>query len=442
MNKANVFESHEAVNHICAGIDVHRDKVNVTIAKSEGNQVRFYYNVYWTIKSNLEEMLSWLNGYGCTVIGMESTGKYWRPVFNVLEGSIPIYLYNARHIKNIPGKKTDKKDSQWIARITRYELIGHSFIPDSLTRSTRDFVRYRKSLIESRTRVRQQIHDILTNCGIRIALYMSDIFGVSGRFLLERIAHNRPLNKAIIESNMRPPLNQKVDEIHEALNGFVKDSDRVSLIMHLAEEMRLCVLIDDIENKLEEMVVCTPEREDAVSRLIEIPGFSKKSAILLVGEIGIDLSSFPDPKHFASWCGLAPGKKESAGKNLSGRIHVRQHYLRSLLVEVAFASTRCKGTYFNSKFHELKKRKNTQKSVIAIARKLSIAIYLIINRGKQFKELTSEYVPMEAQARDLKNIQRLAKKIGKDATIAYLEQVFSHQETKEHENKIIIDNQI
>jgi len=424
MNQNNYFDGHEAVNHICAGIDVHRDKVNVTIAKSEGDQVRFYYNVYWTIKSSMEEMLSWLKSYGCTVLGMESTGKYWRPVFNVVEGSIPIYLYNARHIKNIPGKKTDKKDSQWIARITRYELIGHSFIPDSLTRSTRDFVRYRKSIVESRTRVRQQVHDILTSCSIRIAICMSDIFGISGRFLLESIAHNWPLSKAILESKMRPPLNKKVDEIYEALDGFVKEPDRVSLRMHLAEEKRLCNEIDDIEDKLEKMVLCTPEREDVVTRLIEIPGFSKRSAILLVGEIGIDLSSFPDPKHFASWCGLAPGKKESAGKNLSGRIHVRQHYLRSLLVEVAFASTHCKDTYFNSKFFELKKRKSTQKSVIAIARKLSLAIYMIINKGKQFKELTANYVPIEAHARDLRNIQRLARKIGKEATIAYLEQIF------------------
>lgn len=442
MNNANFFDSHEAVNHICAGIDVHRDKVNVTIAKSEGNKVRFYYNVYWTVKVSLEEMLSWLNSYGCTVVGMESTGKYWRPVFNVLEGNVKIYLYNARHVKNIPGKKTDKKDSQWIARITRYELIGYSFIPDALTRSTRDFVRYRKSVVESRTRVRQQTHDILTNCGIRIALYMSDIFGVSGLFILRRIAFNQPLTKEIIESNVHSPINKKVNELLDALDVPIDDSDRLSLKMHLGQEIRLCKLIDEIESKLKKMVLCTPEREDVVSHLIEIPGFSIRSAILLVGEIGIDLSSFPDAKHFASWCGLAPGKKESAGKNLSGRIHVRQHYLRSLLVEVALASTRCKGTYFNSKFHELKKRKSTQKSVISIARKLSIAIYMIINKGKQFKELTSEYVPMEAQARDLRNIQRLAKKYGKEATMAYLEQVFSLQEVKEPEHESIIDNQL
>ena len=160
MNQCNSLTGPEVVNHICAGIDVHRDKVNVTIARSERSQVRFYYNVYPTIKSSLEEMLSWIMNYGCTVVGMESTGKYWRPLFNVMQGKIPIYLYNARHIKSIPGKKTDKKDSQWIAKITRYELIGHSFIPDSLTMATRDYVRYRKSVIESRTRVRQQTHDI------------------------------------------------------------------------------------------------------------------------------------------------------------------------------------------------------------------------------------------------------------------------------------------
>lgn len=253
---------------------------------------------------------------------------------------------------------------------------------------------------------------------------MSDIFGASGRFILHSIAHDKPLSKDILELRMHAPLDKKVAEIYEALKGTVKESDRELLRMHLEEEKRLSDIIDNIEATLEKMVMDTPERVDIVNRLLEIPGFSKRSATLLVCEIGIDLSSFPDSKHFSSWCGLAPGKKESAGKNLSGRIHVRQHYLRSLLVEVALASTRCKGTYFNSKYYELKKRKSTQKAVIAIARKLSIAIYVIIKEGKNFKELTAEYVPIEAQARDLRNIQRIAKKMGKEAAFSILEQVF------------------
>jgi transposase len=285
MNGTSFFNGHEAVNHICAGIDVHRDKVNVTIAKSEGNQVRFYYDVFWTVKSSLEQMLAWLISNGCTVVGMESTGKFWKPVFNVVEGYIPIYLYNARHIKNIPGKKTDRKDSQWIAKVTRYELIGHSFIPDSLTRATRDLVRYRKSLVESRTRVRQQIHDILTSCGVRIAVYMSDIFGVSGRFLLKGIASNWHFTKAVLESRLHPPLNKKVDKILEALDGFVKDSDRESLIMHLTEEKIISTSIESVEDKLEEMVVCNRDREEAINRLIEIPGFSRRSAILWLAKL-------------------------------------------------------------------------------------------------------------------------------------------------------------
>lgn len=289
--------------------------------------------------------------------------------------------------------------------------------------------------MESRTRVRQQIHDILTSCGVRIAVYMSDIFGVSGRFLLKGIASNWHFTKAVLESRLHPPLNKKVDKILEALDGFVKDSDRESLIMHLTEEKIISTSIESVEDKLEEMVVCNRDREEAINRLIEIPGFSRRSAILLVGEIGIDLSSFPDHKHFASWCGLAPGKKESAGKNLSGRIKVRQHYLRSLLIEVAFASTRCKGTYYNSKFIELKKRKSTQKTIIAIARKLSIAVYMIINKGMKFKELTADYLPMEAQARDLRFMQRLARKYGEEATLAILEQVFNSQKSNQPDDQ-------
>lgn len=433
MNKEHVFASGDAVNDICAGIDIHRDKVNVSVAVTEGDKVRFHYDVFYTIASDLERMRNWLKDFGCKVVGMESTGQYWRPVFNALEDDFKIHLYNARHIKNIPGKKTDKKDSQWIARITRHELIGHSFIPDKLTRITRDIVRTRKSKVAQRTRSRQQIHDVLTCCGIRIAICMSDIFGVSGRILLDCIAKNKVIDKAFLEKKMHHPINKKIDMLYDALQGTMTDEHRYLLQQTMREEAYSSLVIADIEDKLKKIVLAYPEKAEVLKRIIEIPGFSERSALLLIGEMGIDLSSFPSAQHFASWCGLAPGSKQSAGKNMSGRIVVRQHYLRSLLVEVAFAATHCKNSYYHVRFAKLRTRKSPQKAIIAIARNLSQAIYMIIKEGKTYADLTPYYEPRNTEMRDLKSLQRLAKKLGKDTSLTCLQAYF---EAQEHNDEI------
>lgn len=422
------FESKDVVNEICAGIDVHRDKINVTIAKTEGKRLRYYYAVFSTLREDLERMLEWILSHGCKVVGMESTGQLWCPVYDVLEDHVEVYLYNARHIKNIPGKKTDKKDSQWIAKITRHELISHSFIPDRQTRDTRDLVRFRKAKVADRTRTRQQIHDLLNCASMRISSFLTDIFGVSGRILLDCIANERPVTKEFLEKKMHGSLSDKIDSIYKAMQGKLSDGQKYRLRLLLKEEAHYSEWIADIEAQLEKMTLNTPKRKDVFNRLLKIPGISERSAMLLIGEIGIDLTSFPTHKHFSSWCGLVPGNKESAGKNLSGRIKVRQHYLRSLLVEIAFAATRCKNTYYNYKFFSMRSRKVTQKAIIAIARKLSIAVFSVIALGENYKTIDPKQVQENTESRDLRNFQLLAKKIGEDKSRVSLEEIFKQKE--------------
>jgi transposase len=418
---STLITDHDVVNPICAGIDVHRDIIHVTLTKSEGKKLSLEYRKFRTIKSDLKEMLIWLLENECPIVGMESTGKYWLPILNVLEGHVAINLYNARHAKNIPGKKTDKSDSKWIAMITRHEYIASSFIPCAQTRHSRNLARFRKSTVESRTRIRQQIHGILDTCGIRIATYVSDIFGRSGWFLLDRIANNLPISKDILRMHLHGSLIKKIDDILEAMDGDVCETHRIILRMQISEEKRLSGLIREVEEEIEKLIIDTPKKIDLLERLKEIPGFAERSALLLIAELGTDLSSFPDAKHFSSWAGLAPGRKESAGKNRSGRIQVRQHYLRALLVEVAFAATRCKETYYNSKYFKLKGRMSSQKAVIAIARKLSVAVYKIIKEGKTFKELTPDYIPMDSMARDFKTLKYMTKRLDKETIKAYLD---------------------
>lgn len=421
VNKSN--EDYEIVNPICAGIDIHRDLFNVTLLISDGYKTVSVYRKYRSVKKDIIELRNWLLEKNCPVVGLESTGKYWLPLLNALEGYITVNLYNARHMKNIPGKKTDRADSKWIARATRHALLMPSFIPDAQTRDSRCLVRTRKSLVEQRTRVRQIIHGILDTCSIRISSFISDIHGVSGTHLLDLITEEKHISREIIEKQIHGKVKKKAEDIYEAMQGYIRPAHIYTLKLLRSEERFVNQEITNIELKLKSFVLDTPEKTEVFERLLEVPGFAERSAILLLAEIGFDLSSFPTHKNFASWAGLAPGKKESAGVNKSGRIQVRQHYLRSLLVEVGYAASRSKDTFYNSKFYSLKVRMITQKAIVAIAHKLAVVVYKIIKEGKSYQELSPNYVSCEREAKDLKYLKRLTERMDKDAIIQYLESI-------------------
>ena len=215
-------------------------------------------------------------------------------------------------------------------------------------------------------------------------------------------------------------LKDKADDLYDAMNGYIRPAHLHTLKLLLGEESDLTQKIERLEDEIKLLLFDSPEKTAVLNRIIEVPGFTDRSASLLLAEIGFDLSSFPDYKHFCSWAGLSPGKKESAGINKSGRIQVRQHYLRSLLVEIAFAATRCKDTYYRTKYYSLKVRIGSQKAIIAIARKLAIAIYKIVGENKSYCELSSNYVSIERTAKDLKYLERLSQRMDKDAIISYL----------------------
>jgi len=416
-------EQYEIVNKKCAGIDVHRDFVNVTVViENEEKDIFTSYQVFSTTKESLLQMRDWLLGYGCTIAGMESTGKYWYPVYFALEEHMQVNVYNARNMRNMPGKKTDKIDSEWIAKVTRHALIRPSFIPEPRIRDARLFSRERKSLVKERSSVRQRILGILDSAGIKLSSVISDVFGVSGRILLQDLLKGRQLTPEYLKKRVYGNLKDKVDDIMAAVDGYLRETHITLLKILVMHEQSLTESIEKIEKMLTEFLIDSDQSRAVLARIITIPGFSERSGTLLLAEVGFDLKAFPTNKQFCSWLGLAPGKKESAGKNVSGKIQVRQRYLRALLIEIALASTRLKGTYVRAKYWILKGRIGGKKAVVAIAHYLAKAVYRAIYEEKEFVELTEAYSSMRQTRNDFKLLDKIKQRQGLDSMFAYLSQ--------------------
>jgi transposase len=369
------------------------------------------------------QLRDWLLGYGVSVAGIESTGKYWYSVFNALDGYVGLNVYNARHIKNLPGQKTDKSDSKWIAKVTLDETIKPSFIPNAQIRDARLLARHRKSLVQERTRVRQQAHGVLENAGIKISSLVSDLFGASGKNLLKLIADGRSYNEQIVEKLVRNQIRNKVPALMTALDGYIRPVQRLTLSRLLQENEHLTHCIDEAEHSLRSLLLDSEDKIEIFERVKALPGFSENSAMILLAEIGFDLSAFPSVKHFCSWAGLSPGSHESAGKNKSGKIQTRQKYLRGLLIEIALVSICRRESYLRAKYFNLKPRIGANKAVVAIAHKLLKAVYLAVKENKPYYELTADYVSVSQYARDKRTLLRISDRIGKDAITALLDKL-------------------
>ncbi|MDD2228385.1 MAG: IS110 family transposase [Candidatus Cloacimonetes bacterium] len=323
----------QVVNRNCAGIDVHRDFVCATTLCGPDGAIESEYRTFKTTKKELVMLRDWLLEQKVRVAGVESTGKLWFPLLNVFSEHIQLLVYNARNIKNLPGRKTDKADSEWIAGITRHALITPSFIPDKQIRETRLISRTRKSLVQQRTSLRQQIHSILDSADIKISSVISDIFGYSGTNLLKLLCENQTITEAIVKKSIHSSMLKKLDRIMEGLDGYFVEVHRNQLKELLDLHNVYTTKIEILEIQLKKLLLDDEKKIAVKEKLMEIPGMAERSATLVLSEIGFDLSSFSNCRKFCNWVGVAPGKNESAGRNKSGRILMRQRYIRSLLTE-------------------------------------------------------------------------------------------------------------
>lgn len=384
MAKKNFIEFEQIVER-GSGIDVHQKEVVVTI---RGKGMQTMTRSYSTYTSSLKKLKAWLKKHKITHIAMEITGVYWKPLFNVFNDEFEILLVNARHVKNIPGHKTDKRDSRWLAKLLLSGLLKGSFIPPKHIREFRDLTRYKSKLIKHVSSEKNRIFKVLEDANIKLSVVLSDIFGVTGMKILKLISEGKYNPRECvyyIHGNVKTPK----EEIIEAITGYVSGHHRFMLTTILENIKKLEKTIETVTARIEEHV--GPYNE-VIELLQTIPGVGLDGAIGIISEIGSDMKKFASHQHLASWAGMSPGSNESAGKNKSGRITYGNKYLRTLLVELAWAASRTKNTYLSSKYRSLVGRRGKKRAIIAVGHKILIAAYYIIKDKAEFKELGISYL--------------------------------------------------
>jgi len=389
----------------CAGIDVHKDEVVACTRLGTGSGVRRLHRRFKTTTSGLLELSEWLSKAGCTHVAMEATGVYWKPVWHVLEGSFELLLANARAVKNVPGRKSDMNDSTWLADLLAHGLIQGSFVPPEPVQQLRDLTRTRKQLVREVVQHTQRIQKVLEDANVKLSSVLSDSIGESGRQILAAIiaGESDPAKLAdLVNYRVRTPR----DEIAEALRGRVNDHHRFLLQLHLGQIDALSSAIDKIDRHIEEHL--HPFRE-AAERLATIPGLSLTAAYVVLAEIGPEMSQFPTAGHLVSWAGLCPRMDESAGKVRSTRTRDGNPWLKTTLVQSAWAAARKNGSYLRAQFHRIKIRRGAKKAAVAVAASLLTIAYHLLKDGSEYRDLGANFHDRRDPARTAKRLlKRLA----------------------------------
>lgn len=392
-----------------AGIDVHKKSVTVCVMTSNGRgQVSKTLQRFSTFHRDLVLMREWLGQMGVTQVAMEATGEYWKPVYEVLEGSCTVMVANAQHVKNVPGRKTDPEDAAWLARLVRHGLIRASFVPSRPIRELRDHTRMRRKTVEMRSRVENRVQKVLEACGIKLGSVVSDVFGATGRAILERLAANDTDPVALAEL-AKGSLKNKKAELAFSLEGSFSPHDAVLLRHQLALHRQLDERRKALESELG--VLATPY-ESLLERLDGIPGINRDAAIEILGEIGADMSPWNASRRFAAWAGLCPGNHESAGKRRKVATRHGNPFLKSILVQCATTAVRTNGSYYQVKFLRLTKRRGYKRAIVAVAHSMLVAIYHMIRDGRSYQELGSHWFDTRSPESKAKALLKQLEKLG------------------------------
>jgi transposase len=388
----------DAILERCAGLDVHQETVVACVMYgSLEKKPKQDIQTFSTTTKGLLELHDWLHQFQCTHVAMESTGVYWKPVWNLLEDSFTLILANAKRIKNVPGRKTDVKDAAWIAQLLRCGLITPSFVPCQELRDLRDLTRYRRKLLGEATRQKNRIHKVLQDANIKLATYVSDLFGVSGRALLESIINGEVLEATQVKEMVKTTLKRKVPQLVDALNGRVRAHHRMMIDMHFEHFLFVEERIKILEDKIDLIVGSYRETEQL---LVTIPGIKEDAAAVILAEIGNDMSPFPTDAHLASWGGVSPGNNESAGKKKSSKITKGNKGLKAVLCQAAWAASKTKGTRLSSFYYRVQKRRGQRKATMATAHLILRIIYHMLKEKVPYEELGEEYLPKPSRKID------------------------------------------
>jgi transposase len=373
----------DSIHPCCAGLDVHKKTV-VACVRRAGPDGRVSRQVltFGTMTADLIALADWLDAEGVSHVAMESTGVYWKPVYHLLEGRFEVLLVNARHIKQVPGRKTDVKDAEWIAQLLQYGLLRASFIPPPPIRELRDLTRQRAQLVRERAAAANRIHKVLEDANIKLASVATDVLGVSGRAMLAAMVGGVD-DPAALAGLARGRLRAKAPELAPALRGLVTDHHRFLLRTLLRQVDQLDGLIGEYAARIEGV---TAPFAEAAGRLETIPGLGAKAAEVIVAEIGTDMTAFPTAGHLASWAGLCPGNNESAGKRRTGKTTKGSQWLRTVLVQVAWSASHTKETIFSVTYRRWAKRMGKKKALVALGHKILVVIHKLLKDRTEYRE--------------------------------------------------------
>ena len=403
----------QVVYENCAGLDVHKKTVVACLItpKEKGGWEK-EIRTFSTMTKDLLNLSDWLTSKGCTQVAMESTGEYWRPVYNILEGNLEVILVNARHIKAVPGRKTDIKDAQWIGELLQHGLLRPSFIPPVPQRDLRDLTRHRSNFVRERVNLVNRVQKVLESANIKLGCVASDVLGVSGRAMLEAIVAGNS-SPEVMAALAQGTLRQKQDLLVEALSGRVRPHQQFILAQLLSLIDSIDETIAQFDREIEEY--CRPF-EQAVELVDTIPGVARRTAEVIVSEIGTDMSRFPSAEHLAAWAGLAPGNYESGGKTLSASTRKGNRVLRTILVQSAHALARTK-TYLAAQYRRLSARRGKKRAAVAVAHSILVIAYHLISRQEPYRDLGADYFDQQRPESVKKRLVKRLEKLGYQVTL-------------------------
>ena len=407
----------ERVYDKCCGIDVHKKIIVACFKKGNEQEVRNF----GATTRELLELADWLKEGGCEMVAMESTASYWKPLYNIFESSeLNAIVVNARHMKAVPGRKTDAKDAEWIADLLQHGLLKASYIPDRAQRELRELVRYRKSLVGERNRELNRLQKMLEGANIKISGTITDINGKSARNILEYILSGKQIDsveydilykKKVISHNLKATKEQIIDDLNGVMSDVQRKMIRI-LLAHLDElNAHIKELDDDIDNSMK------PDEKKAVTLLQDIPGIADTSAKGIISVIGTDMERFPTNAHIASWAGLCPGNNESAQKRKSGKTRKGNALLRETLILCAHSAVKNKNSYFYAQFARISAHRGKKRAYVAVAHSMLIAIYHILKDGVVFKDLGADYYNQFNRERKINAYLKKLKALGREAPV-------------------------
>lgn len=423
-----------------AGIDVHKKSVVVNCRRVEGQDIETATRTFGTKTPELLLMSDWLARRGVTHVAMESTGVYWHPVYNLLEGEYEVLVVNAKHIKHVPGRKTDVKDAEWIAELLSYGLLKASFVPEKPQREMRDLTRYRTKLVQERAREVNRVQKLLEGANIKLSSVATDVLGVSGRLMLDALIKGNVDEKTMAEM-AKGRMRSKIPELEQALTGIVSDHHRFMLGEQLTHidflDEQIISISNEISKRLEKMSQeqqsPPPKRQDkaetegnempltwqaAIELLDTVPGINQRAAEAILAETGINMNQFPEDKHLTAWAGLAPGNNESGGKRYSGRTRKGNQTLRTVMVQAAHAARRKKGSYASALYKRLVGRRGKKRAIVAVARSLLVSIYHMLTRQQEYEDLGSDYFQKRRKESKVDYLTKKLAKLGYEVRLA------------------------